>query len=63
MSLMIVGMAAATVSAQQPASEKQTSTYDRIWKFTEWYENDSNPVVQSVLFSGRYQYEFAAHRC
>lgn len=36
------------------------STYDRIWKFAEWYSNDSNPVVQRVLFSGRYQHEFAA---
>ena len=60
MSLMLIGMAAATVSAQQPASDKQTSIYDRIWKFAEWYKSDSNPVVQSVLFSGRFQYEFAA---
>jgi phosphate-selective porin OprO/OprP len=36
------------------------STYDRIWKFAEWYENDSNPVVQRVLFSGRFQQDFAA---
>jgi phosphate-selective porin OprO/OprP len=39
-------------------AEKQPSTYDRIWKFAEWYVEDSNPVVQRVLFSGRYQHEF-----
>ena len=41
-------------------AEPRESTYDRIWKFAEWYENESNPVVQRVLFSGRYQHEFAA---
>ena len=39
----------------------EESTYDRIWRrFTEWYVDDSNPVVQKVLFSGRFQHEFAA---
>lgn len=42
------------------APEKPPSTYDRIWKFAEWYRDDSNPVVQRVLFTGRFQYEFAA---
>ena len=38
----------------------EESTYDRIWRrFTEWYVDDSNPVVQKVLFSGRFQHEFA----
>lgn len=46
---------------QQAATDKKPeSTYDKIWKFAEWYENDSNPVVQRVLFSGRYQHEYAA---
>ena len=45
--------------AAQRGTEKRESTYDKIWKFAEWYENDSNPVVQRVLFSGRYQHEFA----
>ncbi len=50
-----------------PAPEAQAqdgveeSTYDRIWRrFTEWYVDDSNPVVQKVLFSGRFQHDFAA---
>ena len=44
------------------APERATaqSTYDDIWKFAEWYHNDQNETVQSVLFSGRFQYEFAA---
>lgn len=40
--------------------EKRESTYDKIWKFAEWYDDDSNPVVQRILFSGRYQHEYAA---
>jgi phosphate-selective porin OprO/OprP len=47
-------------TAQTGADVKKPSTYDKIWKFTEWYSSDSNPVVQKVLFSGRYQHEFAA---
>ena len=35
------------------------STYDRIWqRFTTIYNDASNPVVQRVLFSGRFQHEF-----
>ena len=41
-------------------AEKPESTYDKIWKFAEWYDNPKNPVIQRVLFTGRYQHEFAA---
>jgi phosphate-selective porin OprO/OprP len=41
------------------AGESEPSVYDRIWKFAEWYESDTNPVVQRVLFSGRFQMEYA----
>jgi phosphate-selective porin OprO/OprP len=48
-------------SPPQASSGSERSTYDRIWqRFTEWYVDDSNPVVQKVLFSGRFQHEFAA---
>ena len=73
LTLVILLGAAASASAQTtpaaPAStpapapsggEKKPSTYDKIWRFAEWYESDSNPVVQRVLFSGRYQQDFAA---
>ena len=49
---------AAAQAAQSP-ERKQPSTYDKIWTFAEWYEDPSNPVVQKVLFSGRYQHEYA----
>ena len=35
-------------------------TYKKVWKFAEWYKNDQNPIVQSLLFSGRFQYEYAS---
>ena len=36
------------------------STYDRIWtNFTDWYNDKDNPVVQRVLFTGRFQHDFA----
>ena len=43
-----------------PEQATAQSTYDDIWKFAEWYRNDQNEAIQSVLFSGRFQYEFAA---
>ena len=45
-------------SAQAPKPDTR-STYDRIWKFADWYSGENNPIVQRVLFSGRYQHEFA----
>ena len=45
------------LSVEQTAAQ---STYDNVWKWAEWYRNDQNETVQSVLFSGRFQYEFAA---
>jgi phosphate-selective porin OprO/OprP len=46
----------------QSASQEEPSIYDRIWKFAEWYDDPSNRIVQRVLFSGRFQYEFASVR-
>ena len=51
---------AAAQTAQPPKPEKRPSIYDKIWTFTELYDKRSNPVVQSVLFSGRFHYEYAA---
>ena len=36
-----------------PEQATAQSTYDDIWKLAEWYRNDQNKTVQSVLFSGR----------
>ena len=54
---VILGGLLALTAPEQATSQ---STYDDIWKFAEWYRNDQNKTVQSVLFSGRFQYEFAA---
>jgi phosphate-selective porin OprO/OprP len=53
--------ASSTAPAQQPASDTP-SIYERIWRFTEWYDEPSNPIVQRVLFTGRFQQDFAAIR-
>ena len=48
-----------TASAQSQTAEEPPSTFDRIWKFADWYSDSSNPAVQRIQFSGRYQHEFA----
>ena len=50
---------AGTAAAQGQTTEKTPSTFDRIWRFAEWYRNDQRRIVQRVMFSGRYQHEFA----
>jgi phosphate-selective porin OprO and OprP len=55
---VLVGYAAPVRA--QGSDVKEPSVYDKVWKFAEWYSDESNPVVQKVLFSGRYQHEFAA---
>ena len=43
-----------------PSTQKAPSTYDKLWgSFTEWYRDDSNPIVQRVLLSGRFHYDYA----
>jgi phosphate-selective porin OprO/OprP len=54
---------AAPGSAQtQPAAAKpEPSVYDAIWsRFTQWYRDESNPVVQQVLFTGRFHFDYAS---
>lgn len=42
----------------QNAAQKQPSAYDKIWsRFTNWYDDKENPVVQRVVFSGRFQHD------
>lgn len=51
----------ALAAAQTPADKKEPWAYDRVWgSFTEWYSDDTNPIVQRVLLSGRFHYDFAA---
>jgi phosphate-selective porin OprO/OprP len=50
----------AAAPAQTAAVKKAPSAYDTIWgTFTDWYTDDTNPVVQRVLLSGRFHYDFA----
>ena len=47
-------------AAQTPAAKPEPTVYDRIWgDFTQWYTDDSNPVVQRVLLSGRFHLDYA----
>jgi phosphate-selective porin OprO/OprP len=49
----------ALASAQQPQAKK-SSTYDRIWSdFTNWYTGETNPYVQKIVFTGRFQHDLA----
>jgi phosphate-selective porin OprO and OprP len=57
LAIAIVLVVVARARAQN--AEKVESTYDKIWKFAEWYEDDANPAVQRVLFSGRYQHDYS----
>jgi phosphate-selective porin OprO/OprP len=48
----------AAAQEARPA-EKKPSIYDDIWKYTRWYDNDDNPVIQSLALSGRFQLDYA----
>jgi phosphate-selective porin OprO/OprP len=54
---LAMGHRAAAQSA--PSREKTKSIYDDIWKYTRWYHNDDNPVLQNLAFSGRFQLDYA----
>lgn len=44
---------------KKPAAPSPSS-YDKIWAtFTDWYNDKENPVVQRVLFTGRFQHDLA----
>ncbi len=51
-------LAVAAGQAASPA-EREPSIYDKVWRLASWYENDDNPVVQRVQFSGRLQLDYA----
>ena len=59
----VIFLAAIGASAQgdQKPAPKPPSTYDKIWaKFTDWYNDKENPVVQRVVFTGRFHEDYAA---
>ena len=58
--ILLPAIGASAQGDQKPAP-KPPSTYDKIWtKFTDWYNDKENPVVQRILFTGRFQVDYAA---
>lgn len=55
----VIGLLLCLMTIKVESAIAQGSSYDKAWKFAEWYKNDRNPTIQSVLFIGRFQYEFA----
>lgn len=56
-----IALALLVLAFTHPALAQQTpaSVYDKAWKrVTDIYVNDKNPVVEKVLFTGRFQYDF-----
>ena len=60
LTIAILLLSGGTAWAQSGSAAEDGSVYDRIWKFSEWYKNESNPTVQEVLFTGRFQEDYAA---
>lgn len=59
--VLLLSAAAASAQGDQKPAPKPPSTYDTIWaKVTDWYNDKENPVVQRVLFTGRFQQDYAA---
>jgi phosphate-selective porin OprO and OprP len=58
--LLLPAVNASAQGDPKPAP-KPASTYDKIWtKSTDWYNDKENPVVQRILFTGRFQEDYAA---
>ena len=55
--LILTGLA--TLHGQPAQAQAGGSIYEPIWRLGEWYRDDTNPVVQSVLFKGRFQQDYA----
>ncbi len=52
--------AAVAQSGDPKPAPTPPSAYDRLWaKFTNWYDDKENPVVQRVVFTGRFQHDLA----
>jgi len=59
LAFVLMPVMAWTQGEQKPAPPPP-STYDKIWsKLTDWYNDKENPVVQRVLFTGRFQHDLA----
>ena len=60
LSLVVTLALPIAAAAQTAAAKKEPSAYDKAWaNFTELYVDDTNAVVQRVLLSGRFHFDFA----
>jgi len=60
-SFLLVSAASALAQGDPKPAPKPPSTYDKIWgNFTDWYNDGESPIVQRVLFTGRFQEDYAA---
>lgn len=51
----------ASAQGDPKPTPKPPSTYDKIWaKATDWYNDKENPAVQRILFTGRFQEDYAS---
>jgi phosphate-selective porin OprO and OprP len=58
--ILLFSAAVASAQGDQQPAAKPSSTYDRIWTpLTDWYNDKENPVVQRILFTGRFQLDYA----
>lgn len=65
---MVVCLVAGNASADEPAATGEDaptttadggSTFDRVWSYATLYENDENPLMQRLAFTGRLQADAA----
>lgn len=57
--LLLASLLVGLIPPNVLAAQAQSPTYDNLWQLAEWYDNEGNPVLQRVLSSGRFQYEYA----
>jgi phosphate-selective porin OprO and OprP len=59
--ILLLPAVVASAQGDQKPVPKPPSTYDKIWtNFTDWYNDGESPVVQRILFTGRFQEDYAA---
>ena len=57
--VLLTAFACVWVFPTSATSQDDQSGYDRIWNAVNWYQNDDNPIVQSMVLTGRFQADYA----
>ena len=57
--VLLVAVSALAGTAPPAVEEEEASIYDRIWDLATLYEDENNPVIQSLVLSGRAQADAA----